>query len=309
MENYIVAIGAANIDIYGKTYQKIRSAYDHPSEIYTSAGGVSRNILENTSRLGIESILLTAIGDDYFGEELLKQSNKAGINTKHILKVKNGKTAIFMQVQNSNNDMHLAICDFNINKNIDIKYLTKKDKIIRNAKSLIIDPSLEKDILDYLFTKYADKKIFVDPISDNLSKKLKPYLNNIYCLKPNLSELSVLTNTKIKNDDDLYKASHKLINKGVKHLFVSLSKDGILYVDKDICKKVKFKETKNIQNASGAGDACMAAIVYSDFNNLNINDTIDMALASGIAAISSKDVINKKMSKSLLKRIIKENKE
>ena len=60
-------------------------------------------------------------------------------------------------------------------------------------------------------------------------------------------------------------------------------------------------------NASGAGDALMAAIIYGEVNNLDIDKTIDYGLAAGIGAITSESTINSDMSIDLLERIVKEN--
>lgn len=309
MKDYVVGIGAANIDIYGKSHIQIKEKYDHPSDIFTSIGGVSRNILENIQLLGVDTVLLSAVGDDFYGNELIKKTNDIGIDTSNILKVKNARTSVFMQIQNKNNDMQLALCDMNVIKNIDIKYLKKKAKILKNAKALIIDPSLDNESIKYLLDTYKEKEIFVDPVSCELSLKLKPFLSKIYCLKPNISELEALSDMKIGNNDDLIVASKKMIKKGIKKLFVSLGKNGFLYVDDsgNIIKR-KFKSVKKVVNASGAGDACFATIVYCFIKNINISDTIDMALAAGISAISSLSTTNKKLSVNQLKRIIKEYK-
>ena len=88
-----------------------------------------------------------------------------------------------------------------------------------------------------------------------------------------------------------------------------MSKDGILYVDKQGNRiKKKLKPVKNMVNASGAGDALMAGIIYGELNNLDIHNTIDYGLAAGIAAITSKETVNENLSIDLLKKILKENK-
>ena len=113
---------------------------------------------------------------------------------------------------------------------------------------------------------------------------------------------------QIKNDKDLYSACQKLLDKGLEKIFVSRGKDGILYMDKQgIIIEKKLKPIEKMVNASGAGDACMAAILYGIVNELKIEKTIDYALAAGISAVTSKTTINENMSVSLLNRILKEN--
>ena len=307
-EKYIVGIGAANVDVYAKSNIKIREHYDHPSIIKTTAGGVTRNILENASKLGVKTKLLTAVGDDIYGKLVIDSCVKANIDVKNVLTVKNGRTGIFMQVQDKNNDMHIALCDMSISKNINIKYLVSNEKILKRASAIVLDPSLDIDVIEYILKEYEKIPVFVDPISDLYAKKIKPYLNKIYCIKPNRNELQVLSGIKIKTNSDTLKAFNKL-NNYIDKLFVSAGKNGCVYENENnqIIMR-KFKPVKKMANASGAGDALMAAILYGFIYELDIEKTIDYALAAGICAIQDEHTINQNLSVKLLRKIIKENK-
>lgn len=308
MEKYVVGIGAANVDIYGKSSIDIKLHYDHPSVINTGVGGVTRNILENVSLLGIKTVLLTAIGDDIYGHLIKSKSFKAGIDVSKVLKVKGARSGIFMQVQDKNNDMHLALCDMSVSQYIDVPYIKKNSNVIKKASAIILDPSINDDVFEYVLNNF-NNPVFVDPVSESYAKKMKKYLNRIYCLKPNISELEALTGTKINNDDNINEAALKLIKKGIKRLYVSLGAKGCAYYDYEgNYIKRDFKKVKKMINASGAGDSFFAAIIYAYIMNLNISDTIDKALAAGIVSTQSKEAINKKMSVRLLNQIIKEYK-
>ena len=43
-EDYIVGIGASNVDVYGKSRIPLREHYDHPADIVSSVGGVMHNV-------------------------------------------------------------------------------------------------------------------------------------------------------------------------------------------------------------------------------------------------------------------------
>lgn len=309
MDKYVVGIGSTNVDLYCKTNIAIREHFDHPGVVNYTAGGVTRNILENISKLGLKTKLLTAVGDDIYGAFILDELEHVGVDHEDVKIVRGGRTGLFVQVQDSNNDMHLAVCDMSILEKVDVPYIKKKVKIIKNASAIILDPALKKEVLDYIFATYKDIPIFVDPISDVYAKKIKPYLSKIYCIKPNRTELSILAdNTDDRNYDGLIKAYKKVLKKGVKKIYVSLGKDGCMYNDDDdTILTRKFKEVDKMVNASGAGDSFFAAIVYSHVNELSIDDTIDNALGAGIAAIMCEETINPKLSVKYLKRIIKEN--
>jgi len=306
-EEYVVGIGAANVDIYGKSNIDIQKHYDHPANIHTGVGGVTRNILENISLLGGKTKLLCALGNDVYGQMVIDKSSKAGIDMSNVIKIDNESTGLFMQVQDKDNDMYLALCDMSVNKHINIDYLKDKASVINKAKAIIIDPSLDNKVIEYVLDNYSDKiPIFLDPLSDNYALKIKPYINRIFCLKPNRSELSKVSGVKIESDDDLIKSCKLIINKGVKHLFVSLGRYGSLYMDEhyNVIRKKK-KPVKNMVNASGAGDSFMAVVVYGYLNGLDIEKTIEYANAAGTATIMHENPINPELSFTLLDKIIK----
>ena len=309
MEKYVVGIGATNVDIYCKSKIEIKDHYDHPSDISYTPGGVTRNILENIHKLGLNTKLLTCVGDDIYGSYLLEKIKESGIDNSSIDVVKGGRTGLFVQVQDKNNDMHIAMCDMNILSHIDVKFIKKKEKVFKGASGIVLDPSLDKEVLDYIFDNFADIPIFVDPISDMYAKKIRPYLPKIYCIKPNQSELGVLANMKIDNHIDLLMAYEKVLKKGVKKVYVSLGKDGCMYNDDDNHIYTRcFRAVEKMVNASGAGDSFFAAIIYSYVTGLSLDDTIDYALGAGIAAIICEETINPKLSVNLIKEIIKERK-
>ena len=166
MEKYVVGIGATNVDIYCKSKIEIKEHFDHPSDISYTPGGVTRNILENIHKLGLDTKLLTCVGDDIYGNYLIERIKESGIDASNIDVINGGHTGLFVQVQDNNNDMHLAMCDMNILKHIDVDYIKKNETVFKNASAIILDPSLDNEVLDYLFETYDDIPIFVDPISD-----------------------------------------------------------------------------------------------------------------------------------------------
>lgn len=309
-ENYVLGIGATNIDIYGKSKIKIQTHYDHPATIVSTVGGVTRNILTNLSKLNVNTKIITAIGNDDNAHTVINDLNKNKIDSSNVIVVENDATGVFMQVQDENNDMYLAVCDMSPLNSITREYIIKNKKLLLNAKIVLIDSSIKEETIEAIINICRDKvPIYADPISDNYAKKLKPYVKYFTALKPNKTELENLSGIKIVNDSDVEKACNKLINSGLKKIFVSEGKDGILYIDNQKVKiKRKLNQVKKMTNASGAGDASMAAIIYGAVNNLPIEKTLDYALAAGIAAIKSNTTINEELSINMLNKILKENK-
>lgn len=309
-DSYVVGIGAANVDVYGKSQIKIRPHYDHPANIGSNVGGVTKNILTNAAKLGLNTKLITAIGDDGYGDIILKDCRVNNIDDSNIIIVPNASSGVFMQIQDENNDMHMALCDMSVLDSITPEYIESKKNLLLNSKLVFIDSSLRLDTLEKIIDICKNiVPIYIDPISDNYAEKIRKYVGEFTCIKPNKTELEALCGSKLKNNTEIIKACTKLIDKGLRKIFVSLGKDGLLYMDSEGNKIIKkLMPITKMVNASGAGDASMAAIIYGTVNDLDIDKTVDYALAAGIAAITSSKTINENMSISLLNKILKENK-
>ena len=70
-----------------------------------------------------------------------------------------------------------------------------------NAKIICFDPSLPVDSIKYLIENYGSK-IYLDPLSDEYALKIKPYIDKIFAIKPNKTELEILSDMKINTEDD-----------------------------------------------------------------------------------------------------------
>lgn len=306
-EEYVTGIGAVNMDIYGKSQIKLRTHYDHPATISSSVGGVMFNIMSNYSFLGGKAKLISAYGNDAYGKSITEACYKNKIDINDSIQVNSASSGMFVQIQDENNDMFLAVCDMSILDVIDSEYIREKEKTLLASKLVIIDPSIKEEAIEEIIKICKNKvPIYVDPISDNYALKMKKYLSDISCIKPNKTELENLSGISIHNEEDLYQAGQILLNKGVKQVFISLGKQGLIYMDKNQRIKRKLKEEKKMINASGAGDALMACIIYGAMNELDIDTTIDYGLAGGIAAIRSAGTVNENMSIELLDNILKE---
>lgn len=306
-DKYIVGIGAANMDVHGRSINAINLYDSNPGHMHMSVGGVTRNILENYARLGGKSVLLGVVGDDVYGEKILAESREAGIDVSHVMTVKNHVSSTYMSILNNDGDMTLALSDMSIMDQISIDYLRSNDRIIRGAELIVTDPSVPADVMDYILTEYRDIRIFVDPVSVGYAICIENKTGQFFRIKPNVLECELLSHQKICNEDDLWQAAEKIIASGVKEIYVSRGREGCLYADSEGNRlKSCLKPLENAVNATGAGDAFMAMVIYGCVSGYDRQKTLDYACRAGLAAIMSADTINKNISMELIRNICEE---
>ncbi|TWT90130.1 2-dehydro-3-deoxygluconokinase [Pseudobythopirellula maris] len=107
--------------------------WDH-SERGRHAGGAPANVVYHTSRLGCESVLLTRIGPDQAGEELLADLAGKGFDTSHVQRDPDRPTGTAHVGNNADGDP-----DFEITANVAWDYLTigvDENRLLQDADAL-----------------------------------------------------------------------------------------------------------------------------------------------------------------------------
>lgn len=86
----VITYGRSSIDLYSNN---IGAPFTEIKEFGAFVGGSPLNIAVGTKRLGLNSALLTAVGEDQVGEFLLTFLRKEGVETKFIPKKKGARTS------------------------------------------------------------------------------------------------------------------------------------------------------------------------------------------------------------------------
>jgi pseudouridine kinase len=299
---YVALIGAANIDIQGFSKNTLIDRDSNPGRIEFCPGGVSRNIAENLSRLGINTELISAVGDDPNGSLILNSCRTCGIGYNYSLIVPNKVSSVYLAIMDSSRDMALALSDMTISENISIEFLESRKKILEEAHSIVFDTCLGSDIMDYILSSFTDKPIYVDPVSVGKAKALKPSIGKVHTLKMNKLEAEFLSDTTISDISDLKKTSLWFRDQGVERVFITLGSEGVYYTDSQIYGSYKPAKPE-IRNATGAGDAFMAGLVYGSLNNYNTEKVVRFATGVSLAALSGEETVNPNISFEYIEQI------
>lgn len=313
--DYITVIGAANIDIGGTPYSPLINADSNPGKINISSGGVGRNIAHNLLRLGMDVKLMTAVGGDPLGKDLLDYCRNIGMDTSYSLIAENHISSIYLYINDHEGDMQLALSDMDVCSLISPEYIDKKADIINESSAVVADCNLSSDSLMHL-KEICKVPLFIDTVSVTKSSRIKNDLKGIFAVKPNKIEAEELSGIKIRSNEDCIRAAEIIIDKGAENVFISLGSDGMLAADSDNIFIVGRYDT-HVVNTTGAGDAATAAIVFSLTSDIftnsddNINPLIKAAQAANAAAsltLGSPEAIDHEMTAQDVIHKIKSNK-
>lgn len=286
-KGYVVGIGAANIDLMGRSDKPLVMEDSNPGVIHMSAGGVTHNILANAALLGVETRLVTTLGDDLYAGEIRRHCDEVGIDWSDCVVIPGHGSAMYLSLHDNLGEMALAISDMHLFQKLTPELLETKRTVIEGAGAILIDACLPTTVLDYLAKTYGDKiPIYVDPVSTNYAQRLSGSLQGCHTLKPNRLELSSMTGMDAITD--LSAACRKLLDRGAERIVVSLGREGSYSLDQaGTAVRLRGEPLDLIANATGAGDAFMGGLLYAAMNGLGPADTL--LLASGVARLALQD--------------------
>ncbi|MDD2481117.1 MAG: carbohydrate kinase family protein [Lutispora sp.] len=293
--SYIAVVGGANVDIQGFPYKNFIPRDSNPGNIKISLGGVGRNIGENLVKLGVYVKLISVIGDDIYGCKILGEAKNIGLDMKDSLILEGEATSTYLSILDEYKDMAAAVSSMEIYEKMTVDFIKEKRQVIDNSKICIIDTNIPREVIEYIVTTHKETDFFLDTVSTTKAKKIKDLIGYFHTIKPNRIEAQMLTGIEITNDNDLKKASEYFLERGVKRVFISLGDNGVFYNDGENINHIKTTKIK-VTNATGAGDAFIAALAYGHYYNIGIEESTKMAIAASILTLSHEDTINPSMS-------------
>ncbi|HMM70004.1 MAG TPA: carbohydrate kinase family protein [Gudongella oleilytica] len=291
----VAVIGGANLDIVGSPSKILIRGDSNIGSVKLSPGGVGRNIAENTALLGIPTRLFSIVGNDSFGDYLLTEAKKSGIDVDFVKRV-SSPTGIYLAILDENKDMDLAINAMEIMAELDWEYISDNKASIEKSEIIVLDANLKKNVLERVTNEFRHKKLFLDTVSTAKSESAASIIGSFHTIKPNKIEAETLTGIRIHSRDDLLKAANIFHDRGVLNVCITLGKDGVFYSAKD-GEHGGYRSTEFVPlNATGAGDAFQAGLIYGELNGFPLKDSIRYAMGAAIVAMSSEDTISKEMS-------------
>ena len=302
-DGYVLVIGSAGIDVKGRPQQEVTWETPNPGSVRISVGGVARNIAENLARLEIPIVLLTAVGDDFAGDELLGVCEEAGINCDYVRQIPDARTGTYLALLKPDGQLHVAVSDFDIMSFVDPDYVLEHEHLFQDATMVVIDAALTEEALATVFELAArhQVRVAVDPTTPALASRLRPYISETYMIVPNASETVALCGLDAPATDraSAIAAARQLIALGAKIAVVTLGEKGLAYAHSGGAGFIRAIQTE-VADATGAGDAFSGAAIFGLLNDVPIDEAMRLGIAAASMTLASKQTVLGNLNPDLL---------
>jgi len=284
----VLVIGGSSLDVVGRLETSLQMASSNPAHIRTSFGGVARNVAENLARLGQPVSLLSVIGKDRIGDEVLAHTMQAGVDVSAVYTTDKFPTGFYMGVLNEDGIRQFGFADMRILEELTDSYIAYNEDLFEKAGLVFVDANLPDDALKEAFKLARKYKLAVcaDPTSVSLAARLIPYFRQIKLIAPNRIEAGILTGQHFESGDRdaAMDCARTLVNQGIEIALVTLAEYGLCYATSETNGHIPAIRTK-VADPTGAGDALVAAIIYALMNNIEIDDAARLGISAATLAL------------------------
>lgn len=276
-------LGASSLDIVGRLDADLHPGTSNPARIRASYGGVARNVAENLARLGQPVKLISAVGKDRSGDELLEYTAAAGVDVSAVLRTDLYPTGFYMGVLNPRARLRFAVDDMRVLSELTPEYLLQHQSLFEEASLVFVDANLLEATLKTAVSlaKKAKVPIAADPASTRLAERLRPHLGNLRLVTPNVAEAVALTGQAFESSDPqaALEDARALLAAGVDIALITLAEFGVVYASSETSGHIPAIQTP-ILDPTGAGDALTAAVLFGLGNEMELDDAVRLGVSA-----------------------------
>lgn len=286
----ILCIGSVLWDVIGRSSSHMRAGSDVPGRITRLPGGVAMNIAMTLRRFALTPALITAIGKDEEGQELLETCARMGMITDHVYVSEDLPTDRYMAVE-GRNGLIAAIADAHSLEAAGEKILIP----LENGKLGSPDApyagliALDGNLTTALLTKISQSPLFgaadlrIAPASPGKAERLLPFLTHARStLYVNLEEAGLLAHQKF---DTSAQAASALLEQGAFRVLVT---DGGRAASEGsrlgVCSAMPPEVL--VTRVTGAGDTFMAAHIAAEVAGATAQAALESALQAAADYVS-----------------------
>jgi pseudouridine kinase len=223
--------------------------------------------------------LITAIGDDPFGNILKESCANIGINTDAWIVKNNISTGVYLASLENTGELYVGFNATTAPESIRTTELTKHRNRIKDADLLILDLNLSEKIIALTIELRNERPVMVDAVSAAKVPRIKSALRKIDILKLNRLEAEALTDITLDTKQRVKQAANSLVGSGAKRVFITLGMAGVCAADASTAIFVPAVPIA-VKDVTGAGDAFAAGIAMNFSADLRAQAEAGITLAA-----------------------------
>jgi len=297
----VLVIGSLNMDFVVNVDKELLPGETKIANSFALVpGGKGANQAYALGKLDADVSMIGLVGEDIYGDLLINNLKSVNVATESIQKLKDENTGnAFITVDNTGQNRIVVVSG--ANQKITKEYIDKNLDLIKESDIIVMQLEIPLDVVIYIadICKQYNKFVVLDP-APAIPMLPQELLRNIDIIKPNETELKVISGIDINSEEDIVNAGKELIKKGVKNVIVTLGENGS-YLINDKIQKFEAIKVSEVIDTTGAGDSFNAGLIKSLLNDKSLEEAIQFG------HIVSSLVVRKKGAQTSIPTILEVN--
>ena len=293
----VVVVGTACLDVKGRPHGEIVAGTSNPGMVRISVGGCARNIAENLARLGLDTALLSVVCQDDFGRTIIRRTERAGVNTDHMLITCERHSASYIALLGAQGHLLVGVDDTEAISALTPGYIHDHAELLTAARMVAIDASLPTATGEALLEvcRAAQVPVVLDPVAYAPSLRYRDLIGAFYMVTPNAVEAQALTGMPISDVGQGIRAAKHLIATGVEIAIITMAQAGLVYATSDLSGHVPAIEVE-VLDQTGAGDALTGAVIYALLNDIPGDEAVRLGVSAATLTLKSSETVCQDLS-------------
>lgn len=278
----IIVLGSINMDLVTVVDRKPKDGETISGKsFFMSHGGKGANQAVSIARLGKKVKFFGKVGNDQFGNELLDNLRKEGIDVEAIIKENNssGLATITLDSKGENSIIVISGANGMVDKN----YIDENKSFSYKGKMLLCQLEIPYETVLYAFSLAKSKEMITVLNPAPAKEKIDKLLLLTDILICNETEFDILTGEETGTIEEIVEKSPILFDKGIKDLIITLGAKGVLYINKETSKYYEAYKVEAI-DTTAAGDSFIGGFLSA--LDKGIDFAIDRGMKAGAIAVT-----------------------
>ncbi len=302
-----VVIGGANVDLKARSNARVTRETSNPGHGSMTPGGVGRNIAENIARLGERVHLISVVGRDPMGDNLLEHTAAAGVRIEHVART-DRPTGTYTAVLDVDGELIVAVADMEATTELGAEQLHAARDVISAAGVLVLDGNLSLDALNYALDLSEEVRTVFEPVSVPKAANLTAAIDaRTYAVTPNRDELAALTDLPTRTDRQVHTAAQSLHARGVELVWIRLGERGSMLSTADHTIEIAAVPT-TVEDVTGAGDSMLGAFCHVLLQGGSPEDAARFGHAAAALTIASSHTVRPDLTPRLVRAALDQEK-
>jgi ribokinase len=281
----VLVVGSANMDLVVTT-----GNFPVPGETVFGRsfgmfpGGKGANQAVACSKLGTRTLFLGKMGKDLFGDRLVAGMKREGVVLDHTQRVKGTATGMALITVNGTGQNEIVVVS-GANMLLGPGDIERKREQFAHRGVLLVQLEVPLRTVKRAVQQAHERGMIVILNPAPAAVLPKSLLRMVDYLTPNETELRHLTGRSVAGVGNLTRAARSLLDQGVRHVLVTLGKEGCLLVNNDMARLYKTYRVKAI-DTTAAGDAFNGALASALAQGQALDRAIPFANAVGALSVT-----------------------